>query len=82
MEALVKKIRFGANLQLPTVRLAARSIEDLAPGVVLRLPVAGGELAEWRVGGQRLARALAIQRGMQRAAQIETLQGNGGDESL
>jgi flagellar motor switch protein FliM len=81
MEALVKKIRFGANLQLPTVRLAARSIEDLAPGTVLRLPVAGGALAEWRVGGHRLASALAIQRGMQRAAQIESVR-QGGDESL
>jgi flagellar motor switch protein FliM len=82
METLVRKIRFGANLQLPAVRLAARSIETLAPGTVLRLGVAGNELAEWRVGGQRLAHALATQKGMRRAARIEAAGDVGGVERL
>jgi flagellar motor switch protein FliM len=81
MESLARKIRFGANLQLPSIRLAARSIESLAPGTILRLGVAGHQLAEWRVGGHRLAQAVAVQSGTQRAARIQTVAGQGGDET-
>ena len=75
MEATARKIRFGGSLQLPTVRLAAREIEDLEPGSVLRLDLAANTLAEWRVGGQRLAAAQAIRQGPHRAARIEQAQG-------
>jgi len=71
MEATARKIRFGGTLQLPTVRLAARSIEGLQPGSVLRLDLAANSLAEWRVGGQTLAHARAVRQGPHRAARLE-----------
>lgn len=72
MEAAVRRIRFGGALQLPPVRLAARSIETLEPGTVLRLDISANSLAEWRVGGQRVAAAQAIRQGAHRAARIES----------
>jgi flagellar motor switch protein FliM len=72
MVAATRRIRFGASLQLPTVRLAARDIETLVPGTVLRLDVPANTLAEWRVGGQLLGGAQAIRQGEQRAARIDS----------
>jgi flagellar motor switch protein FliM len=71
MEASARRIRFGASLQLPTVRLAASAIENLELGSVLRLDLAANTLPEWRVGGQALALAQAIRQGEHRAARIE-----------
>jgi flagellar motor switch protein FliM len=71
MEAKVRHIRFGGSLQLPTVRLAASSVENLQVGEVLRLDVPANTLPEWRVGGQTLAIAQAIRQGAHRAARIE-----------
>jgi flagellar motor switch protein FliM len=71
MEAAVRRIRFGASLQLPTARMAASAIENLKPGTVLRLDVAANTLSEWRVGGQKLSLAQAIRQGEHRAARIE-----------
>jgi flagellar motor switch protein FliM len=71
MEAAARRIRFGASLQLPTVRLAASEIEKLEPGSVLRLDLAANTLPEWRVGGQALSLAQAIRQGAHRAARIE-----------
>jgi flagellar motor switch protein FliM len=71
METLIKLIRLGATLQLPSVRLPASSIEALEQGSVLRLDVSANTLAEWKVGGQRLARAHVIRQGGHRAARIE-----------
>jgi flagellar motor switch protein FliM len=71
MEASVRRIRFGASLQLPTARMAASAIENLEPGTVLRLDVAANTLSEWRVGGQTLSLAQAIRQGEHRAARIE-----------
>src|SRR5271157_3531843 len=52
MAALTRPIRFGGCLQLPSVRLAASSIENLEPGMVLRLDLPANTPPEWRVGGQ------------------------------
>ncbi|MFY9855792.1 MAG: FliM/FliN family flagellar motor switch protein [Terracidiphilus sp.] len=71
MEIAARRIRFGASLQLPTVRLAASEVENLAPGTVLRLNLPASALPEWRVGGQALLLAQAIRQGAQRAARIE-----------
>jgi flagellar motor switch protein FliM len=71
MAAAARRIRFGASLQLPTVRLAASSIENLEPGMVLRLDLAANAMPEWRVGGLALASAQAIRQGAHRAARIE-----------
>ena len=71
MELSVRRIRFGASLQLPSVRVAASDLERLEPGTVLRLEVPANTLPEWRVGGQMLSRAQAIRQGPHRAARIE-----------
>jgi flagellar motor switch protein FliM len=71
METAARRIVFGGSLQLPTVRLAASTIESLEPGTVLGLNLAANTLPEWRVGGQRLATAQAIRQGAHRAARIE-----------
>ena len=71
MEAAARRIRFGGSLQLPAVRLAASAIENLEPGIVLRLDLAANTLSEWRVGGQTLSEAQAIRQGPHRAARME-----------
>jgi flagellar motor switch protein FliM len=71
MEASARKIRFGGSLQLPSVRLAASQVENLEPGMVLRLDLPANTQPEWRVGGQRLGSAQAIRQGPHRAARIE-----------
>lgn len=71
LQTSVRQIRFGACLQLPTVAIAAREIEELRPGSILRLGLSAAVPAEWRVAGQRLAPALAIRQGAHRAARLE-----------
>ena len=71
MEQASRRIRFGAALQLPSVRLAASDLESLEPGMVLRFDLPANTLAEWKVGGQALARAQAIRLGSHRGARIE-----------
>jgi flagellar motor switch protein FliM len=73
MENAARHIRFGGSLQLPTVRLAASTIENLQPGSILRLDLAANTLAEWRVGGQRISQAQPIRQGAHRAARIDQL---------
>jgi flagellar motor switch protein FliM len=71
MEAAARRIRFGGSLQLPTVRLAASSIENLEPGMILRLDLPANALPVWQVGGQTLCQAQAIRQGLHRGARIE-----------
>jgi flagellar motor switch protein FliM len=71
METHAKRIAFGCSLQLPTVRLAAKALENLAPGDVLRLDLAANVLPVMRVGGQTLTEANAVRQGTHRAAWIE-----------
>ena len=71
MEATARKIRFGCSLQLPTVRVAAKDLENLEPGSILRLGLAANTLPHWRAGGQWLSEAQAIRQGAYRAARIE-----------
>ena len=73
MEETAKRIQFGCSLQLPTVRLAASSLEHLQVGDVLRMDVGAETLAELRVGGQALSLAQAMRRGVHRAARIERI---------
>lgn len=73
METTARRIRFGGTLQLPTVRLAASTIENLKPGTVLRLDLPINTMPEWRVGGQRLAQAQAVKQGAHRAARLDRL---------
>jgi flagellar motor switch protein FliM len=71
MEVTARRIHFGGTLQMPTVRLAASTLETLEAGMVLRLDLAAGTLAEWKVGGQTLALAQPIRHGVHRAVRIE-----------
>ena len=71
MAASARRILVGGSLQLPTVRLPAGSIENLAPGTVLRLDLPGNTLPVWRVGGQTVSHAQAIRQGAHRGARIE-----------
>lgn len=71
MEAQARRILFGCSLQLPAVRLAAKALENLEPGEVLRLDLAADALPVLRVGGQTLTEAKAVRQGPHRAARIE-----------
>jgi len=70
MEKTARRIRFGCSLQLPSVRMAASSLEDLEPGSIIKLDLPANTAPLFRVGGQSLARAQAIRHGTHRAARI------------
>jgi len=72
MEASARRIRFGATLQLPPVRLNAQVVENLKPGAVIRLDLPANTVPEWRVGGQSLLSAQAIRQGVFRAARMDS----------
>jgi flagellar motor switch protein FliM len=72
MEASVRRIPFGASLQLPPVRVAAAAVENLRPGDVLRLGVSATAAPGWWVGGQYLSSAQPVRQGAHRAARIES----------
>src|SRR5271157_6028343 len=71
MQAAARRILVGGSLQLPTVRLAASTIQSLEPGTILRLDLAANTLPVWQVGGQPLSQAQAIRQGPHRAARVE-----------
>jgi flagellar motor switch protein FliM len=77
MELSARRIRFGGSLQLPAMRVAAREIENLEPGKILRLDLAANTLPIWQVGGQTLAEAQPIRHGEHRGARIERRIGEG-----
>jgi flagellar motor switch protein FliM len=72
IEAAVRKIRVGACLQLPSVRIAASEIENLQPGNILRFGLSSAVPAEWRVAGQRLGTAQAVRHRMHRGALLQS----------
>lgn len=71
MMAAARRIRFGGSLQLPSVRVAASDLENLEPGMLLRLDLAANMMPVLRVGGQALHQARAIRQGPHRAASLE-----------
>lgn len=73
MEAAAHRIRFGGALQLPSVRIAASTVESLAPGTILRLDLPANTVPEWRVGGHCLSPAEAICQGEHRAARMSSM---------
>jgi flagellar motor switch protein FliM len=75
MESAARHIRFGCSLQLPSVRVAASALENLAPGSIVRLNLPANTTPVWRVAGQPLARAQAIRQGPHRAARMESRPG-------
>jgi flagellar motor switch protein FliM len=73
LEATARKIRFGGCLQLPSVRIAARDLQEIQPGSILRLNISAARSAEWRVAGQVMASAQPIRSGAHRAGRLENL---------
>jgi flagellar motor switch protein FliM len=71
METAALQIRFGASLQLPSVRVPARVLEHLTPGEILRLDLPATTAPLWCVGGQPLATAYPLRQGDHRAARLE-----------
>lgn len=82
LEKAAKKIRLGASLQLPVVRIPMSKIESLQPGDILRLNLASTVPAEWRIGGQCLATAQVQQHGLHRAARFMNSTAVRNDENL
>ena len=71
MEQTVRKLSFGAALQLPSVRMEARDLEDLAVGKIVRLDLPVNRISEFRVNGQKLFEAQPIRLGVHRGARLE-----------
>lgn len=71
MGAQARRIRFGCSLQLPMVRLAAKTLENLEAGSILRLDLAANTPPVLRAGGQTLVQAQAVRQGPHRAVRIE-----------
>lgn len=69
---LVSGARVGAVLRTPTVRLRAGKIAELAPGMVLRLPVQKHIAADFRVAGLLYGKARPVRIGEHRGARMET----------
>jgi flagellar motor switch protein FliM len=68
---LMGETKIGAVLQFPPMRLRASELTTLAPGMVLRLPLAKHALSELRVAGLQFGRAHPVQMGEHRGAQLE-----------
>jgi flagellar motor switch protein FliM len=71
IERSASHLRFGAALQLPSVRIEARELEDLAVGKLIRLNLAANVGAELRAGGQLLFHAQPVRLGPHRGARLE-----------
>jgi flagellar motor switch protein FliM len=71
IEHAARNLCFGATLQLPSVRIEARELEDLAVGKVIRLKLAANTGAELRAGGQLLFHAQPVRIGPHRGARVE-----------
>ncbi len=72
IEQTARNLVFGAALQLPSGRIEARELEDLAVGKVIRLNMAANTGAELRAGGQLLFHAQPVRLGPHRGARVES----------
>jgi flagellar motor switch protein FliM len=70
MRELMGEAKFGALLQFPTMRLRASELVALAPGSILRLPLAKHVTSELRVGGLTLGPAHPVRAGEHRGGQL------------
>jgi flagellar motor switch protein FliM len=66
----VGKAQVGGALQLPSFRIAARQIEELEAGAMLRFPLTASRSAEFRVAGVPLFAASPVRRGEHRGAHL------------
>lgn len=70
LEAVVRSIRFGSSVQLPSVRVSAADLQALRVGSILRLDWPTATLPQLRVGGQVLSHAEVVRQGAHRAARL------------
>jgi flagellar motor switch protein FliM len=70
MHQCAGRIEFGASLQLPSVRIAARDLEGLEPGKVLRLTLPSDTKSRLVVGGLPVFEAQPVSQGEHRAAYL------------
>ncbi|WP_109484656.1 flagellar motor switch protein FliM [Occallatibacter savannae] len=82
IRAAAGRIRLGASVQLPSVRIATREIESLREGDVLRLGISTAVAAEWRVGGQELGTVEVVQHGTHRGGRLQELNRAGEHEHV
>jgi flagellar motor switch protein FliM len=71
VEQKVRDLNFGTVLQLPSVRVETRELEDLEVGKVIRLQLPANSSAELRAGGQLLFHAQPVRLGPHRGARVE-----------
>ncbi len=69
--------KIGAVLQFPAMRLRASELARLAPGTVLRLPLAKHSISDLHIGGLQFGRAHPVRIGEHRGAQLEAGNDNG-----
>ena len=70
MEERARRIRFGTVLQLPRVAIPARSLEELAPGSVLRFDLPAQTPPLWCAAGHVLSTAQPVREGAHRGARV------------
>lgn len=71
VEHKARDLSVGTVLQLPSVRIETRELEDMAVGKVIRLRLPANSSAELRAGGQLLFHAQPVRLGPHRGARIE-----------
>jgi len=71
VEHKARDLNFGTVLQLPSVRVETRDLEDLEVGKVIRLRLPANSSAELRAGGQLLFHAQPVRLGPHRGARVE-----------
>jgi flagellar motor switch protein FliM len=71
LSLLLAEAQFGAVLQFPPMRLNAGHLAALAPGKLLRLPLARQAVSELRVGGLPMFQAQPVRSGDHRGAQVK-----------
>jgi flagellar motor switch protein FliM len=70
MRRCAGQIEFGASLQLPSVRIATRDLENLEPGSVLRLALSSDSRSQFVIGGIPVFEAQPVSQGEHRAAYL------------
>jgi flagellar motor switch protein FliM len=70
MQELVGRVRVGAALQLPPLRVAGRELEDLYEGRILKLPMVASHSAELRIAGVPLFEGYPVNHEEQRGAHL------------
>lgn len=70
IETIVRSIRFGSSVQLPSVRVAASELQALKAGSVLGLDLSAATPPHLRIGGQVLSHVEVVRQDNRRAARL------------